>query len=338
MLPEIRSYLDEVRSHLHLDPATEMQIVREVYTYFRDSVDELQANGLSESEATKAAIDSFGRPRVVARRMYEAHSKGSEIEAVIACLPHLIIAGLFISQLWRHPFWASIAVVSIVCVTLYGWWHGKPSWLYPWVGYSLLPLLIGGYAAAPVLGQAASSLFLGRGSFPSVWALLLVLALIGSSLWIIVSTTIRVVRRDWILASLMLVPLPIVGAWLLDLEQAGGVFQGATASVHQLDMSMALAFITLGVASATFVRLRQRVLKVGALLMVCTIAAAAIGHSFWGDYGFFGLLATSLLMLVFLLSPALIEAKIGHGEQSGEAWWESSMRWEEALVGHDQPV
>ena len=330
MLLEIRSYLDEVRSRLHLDPATEMLIIRELFTYFRDSVDELRGNGLSESEATKVAIESFGRPRVVAQRMYEAHSKGSWIEAAIACLPHLIVAGLFVSQLWRHPFLAPMALVSIICVTLYGWWHGKPSWLYPWVGYSLLPLLIAGYASAPILGQAASFLFLGRGSFPSVWALLLIFALIGFSLWIIVSTTIRVVRRDWILASLMLVPLPVIGAWLLNLERAGGVFQGSTVSVHQLDMPMAAAFIALAVASATFVRLRQRVLKVGALLTVGIIATAVIGHSFWGNYGFFGLLATSLLMLVFLLSPALLEVKIGHGEQRGEAWWEGGMRWDEA--------
>ena len=42
MLSEVRSYLDDVRSHLHLDPATERQVIGELYTYFQEKVDELQ--------------------------------------------------------------------------------------------------------------------------------------------------------------------------------------------------------------------------------------------------------------------------------------------------------
>jgi hypothetical protein len=322
MLSEIRGYLDEVRSHLHLDPATEVQVVRELYSHFQERVGELQGAGLSEKDATKVAIECCGRARVIARRMYEAYSKGSWAEAAMAFLPHLIIASLFLSHLWRHPIVAPIAFIAIVCVTLYAWWHGKPSWLYPWVGYSLLPLLIGGYASRPILGQAASFLLWGDGTFPSIWALLLISALCVFSIWVIVRTTVRVVRRDWILASLMLVPLPIVGGWLLNVERAG-LFQGSVEAIYLSDMLMALALITLGVTSAAFIRLRQRVLKVGALVSLGSIALAMVGHNLWGNLGFFGLLAMSSFLLVFLLSPALLEAKIGHGEKKGEAWWKN---------------
>lgn len=320
-LPEVRSYLDDVRSHLHLDPVTERRIVRELYTYFQERVEELRQTGLSESDATKAAIRSFGRARVVAQRMYEAHSKGSWREAAIATSPHLIIASLFALHLWRHPILAPTAFALIVCVTLYGWWHGKPNWLYPWIGYSLLPLLIGAYASAPTLGQAASFLLWGRGSFPSGWLLLLIFMLFSFSIWIIVSTTIGVVRRDWILASLMLVPLPVVGGWLVSLGQAGGLFQGNVEVLQQSDMRMMLALIALGVTSAAFIRFRQRVLKVGALVTVGTIALVMIGHNLWGDWGFLGPLLAALVLLVFVLSPALVEAKVGHGEEKGEVLW-----------------
>jgi hypothetical protein len=323
MQPEAKNYLDEVRLHLRLDPAIERRIIRELYTDFQDRVTEVQTSGLSERDATKAAIGALGRARVIAQRMYEAHSKGSWTEAALASLPHLIIALLFVFHLWRNPFLATAALTLIVGVTLYGWWHGKPSWLYPWIGYSLLPLLIGGYAFRSTIVEAATYLFRGEGSLPSAWIMTLVLALVLFSLWIIIRTTVKVVKRDWLLASLMLVPLPVVGGWLLNLEGAGGLFQRDMAGLHQLDGPMALALICLAATSAVFIRLRQRVLRFVALLAIGTVAVATVGHYFGGSSSFFGLLLTSLLLSAFLLSPALLEAKVGHGEQREEAWWQN---------------
>jgi len=323
MLPEIRSYLDEVGLHLHLDPDTETRAIRELHSYFQEKLRELQESGLSDTDAAKVAIECCGRARQISRRMYEAHSKGSWTEATLALLPHLVFAGLFFSHLWRHPFLATVALSLIICVTLYGWWHGKPSWLYPWIGYSLMPLLIGVYASRPAIVQTASFLSRGHGSLPPIWILLLVCALLVFSVWIIVRTTIRAVRRDWILTSLMLVPLPVVGGWLLNLEQTGGLFQESAAALHVSDMTMAMSLTALGVTSATFIRLRQRVLKVGALLTVGSIALAMIAHNLWGSQVFLGLLVTSFLLVLFLLSPALLEAKIRHGEPRGEHWWEN---------------
>lgn len=315
MLPEVRQYLDEVRSHLHLDPLTEKRIISELYTYFQERVTELKEQGISETYATRDAIKSFGRARVVARLMYEAYSKGSWADTVRSSLPHLIVAVLFAAHLWSH-FLAVIAFASIVGVTLFGWWHGKPSWLYSWIGYSLFPLLVIGYVSRSTLRQAVSFLLRGEGLLPSTWLLVLLFVFHLLSLWIIISTTKRVVKRDWILASLMLVPLPILGSWLFNIEQVGSLFQGTGAALHQWDTAMALALIVLGVASAIFVRLRQRVLKVGALITVGSISLAVVGHNFWGDLGLFGLLTMSLFMLVFLLIPALVEARIGHGEET----------------------
>lgn len=324
MLPEIRNYLDEVRSYLHLDQATQMWVISDLCSYFEEKTEELQGAGLSEKEAARVAIECCGRPRVIARRMYEAHSKGSWNEAAWAFLPHLVIAFLFLSHLWHHPVVAPIGFGSVVMVALYGWWHSKPSWMYPWVGYSLLPLLIAGWVFRPAILQTASFLLWGQGSLPSIWALLLICALIAFSGWIIVQTTIKVARRDWILASLMLVPLPVVGGWLLNLERAGGLLVGSAEALHLWDMPMALALLTLGLTSAIFIRVRQRVLKVGALVSIGTIALAMVAHNLWGDQVLLGMLTTSLVLLLFLLSPALLEATMGHGEPEGEAWWEHS--------------
>ncbi|MFC1973764.1 permease prefix domain 1-containing protein [Chloroflexota bacterium] len=313
MIPEIIDYLDEVKSHLRLNPESEKPVIRELHTHFQEKMGELQEAGFSKEDACRAAVESFGRSRVVARRMYEAHSKGSWIEAAIASLPHLVFVCLFVLHLWLHPVLTPILLVAIVAVTLYGWWHGKPSWLYTWIGYALLPLLVGAYICA--------SLLWGPGSFPSVWAVLVILAFILFSIWAILLTTIGVVRRDWILASLMLVPLPVFGGWLLNLENGGGLLRGGVEVIHKFDMAMAGALIALAVTSAAFIRLRQRVMKIGALISIGIIAMAVAAHGLWGGLGFFGLLATALLLVAFLLSPALLEARVGHGERGGEMWW-----------------
>lgn len=321
MLPEVRDYLNNVRSHLFLDPQTERRVISELYSYFQEKIVELQGNGLSEEEATREAIRSFGRARVVATLMYEAYSKGSLTEAFLSALPHIIVSGLFISHLWYHPILLPMVFASLVGVTLFGWWHGKRNWLYSWIGYAWFPLLIGGYVARPALEQTAAFLLEGQGSLPSIWVLLLIALLFAFSVFIIVRTTIRVVKRDWILASLMIVPLPVLGSWLFNIEQAGGVFQENMAVLNQWDTSMALVLMILAVASAAFIRLRRRALKVGAIMTLGVIATTITGHILWGNWGLFGFVVASVLSLLFLLSPALIEARVGHGELKGETWW-----------------
>jgi hypothetical protein len=321
ILPEIKEYLDDVRSHLHLDPAVENQIIGELHTYFQDKILELQENGIPLDEAAKEAMKSFGRTKVLARLMYEAYSKGNWAEALLSALPHIIVAGLFFSHLWYHPILAPITFAMIVCVTLFGWWYGKPNWLYSWIGYALLPLIIGGYAFYPALEQAASFIFWGNGSLPDIATLLLICAFFILSLWVIIGTTMRVVKRDWILASLMLVPLPILGSWLFNIERMGGLFQGGYPVFHQWDIPMSLVLSVLATASTAFVRLRKRILKGIALMTLAFISMTIIGHILWEDQGFFGLLATSILSLLFLISPRILETRMGHGELRGEALW-----------------
>jgi hypothetical protein len=281
---EVRDYLDEVRSCLHLDPHVEKRIIGELYTYFQESVAELQEKGFSEEAAAGEAIKSFGRARVVARLMYEAYSKGSWIEALISAIPHLVIAALFVSHLWNHPVLAPLVFVSIICVTLFGWWHGKPNWFYSWVGYSFIPLIIGAYLSRTVLEETASFILWGQDSLPDAWVLLLVCVLLVSSLWIIIRATVLVVRRDWILASLMLVPLPILVSWLFSMEQVGGLFGSSGPVLYQWDAAMASVLIVLAGASAIFIRLRLRVLKEWALVTLGVIAFTKTGQILWGGF------------------------------------------------------
>ncbi|MGD0765936.1 MAG: hypothetical protein ABR978_06480 [Dehalococcoidia bacterium] len=307
MLPEVACYLREVQDLLHLDPRLKRLILAELRTYFQEKVHELQSEGFSEREATRLAIECCGRPRVIARRMYEAYSHGSLAEAACASLPHLIVAFLFAGHLWLQPAWSIPAVAGIAAVTVSAWWNGRPSWLYPWIGYSLSVLLVGGWVSRPVLGHFLAFLLDG-GSAPNLALVLLVLTFSVLSASVIAVTTVRVARRDWLLASLMLVPLPLVGGWLASLQGMHGFFQGPAAGLHGLDGEMSLALVALAFTSAGFVLVRQRVLKIGGLAVVGTLAAATVGHSLWGEHGLFGLLSASFLLLLLLLIPAIVRA------------------------------
>ncbi len=322
MLTEVISYLHQIKSHLRLDPTTEKQIIGELYTHFQEKVAERQRFGINEKEASHEAIQSFGQAKTIARLLYEAHSKGSWMDAIMTGLPHLMVAILFASHLWYHYIVAPLVFMLIVSVTLFGWWRGKPGWLYSWIGYSLFPLLLVGYISRSIPGQAISFLFRGEGMLPSLWLLLLVIGSYILYTWIIVRTTIRVVKRDWIFGSLMLIPLPILGCWLYNVEQSGSIFITNGMVLHQWDGIMAFALLVLGITSLVFIRLRQRIIKFIALAIFSSITFTIVAHNLWGDIGFFSVIILAVLMLLYLLIPALVESRVGHGEKGNDNWWQ----------------
>ena len=208
MRPEVGSYLDEVRAHLHLDPRTERRVINELYTHFQEKVGDLQYQGMEEEEATKAALGSFGDARYIARLMYEAHSRGSWMDALISCQPHFMLAALFATHIWRYPLLLAGAFAAIAIIAMMGWRNGSPNWLYSWMGYALLPLLILSYVSMDPVAQTVAFLLRGHGTPASLWHLAGLAVLYAFTFWLIASTAVRVARRDWILLSLMLLPLP----------------------------------------------------------------------------------------------------------------------------------
>jgi len=319
MQTEVNSYLDEVRTHLHLDPHTERRVINELHSHFQEKMLDLEEEGMPKEEATAEALTAFGDARSIARLMYEAYSRGSWMEALISCQPHLIVAALFATHVWRSPVLLCGAFGAIMIITLLGWRNGVPNWLYSWVGYAVLPLLILSYLSFDPVTRTILFVMRGVGSPAPLWQLAVLAALYAFTIWLIASATVTVARRDWILVSLMLLPLPVLGIWIISVTQSEGFLLNALRSLEsrfsRWDTAMAYFFVVLGVTSVLFIRIRQRALKVTAVITVGIIGGAAAARSIWGDLGFFQLIMVSLSLLLFLTIPFLLRALLWHDQR-----------------------
>jgi len=312
MHAEVAVYLDEVRSHLHLDPRTEKRVINELYSHFQEKMVDLETQGLPETEATKVALTSFGEARGIARMMYEAYSRGTWTEALISCQPHLIIAVLFATHIWRFPALLGAAFAAIMVIALLGQRGGTPNWLYSWIGYAVVPPLVLSYASAEPIARTITYLFSGTGAPAPLWLVAGLVFLYAFTVWLVTATAVRAARRDWILLSLALLPLPVLAIWIVTVSPfLLDALRGLEGRFSRWDAAMADFFVLLGASTALFIRLRQRALKVGAVIVAGAFGGVVAANSIWGDLGLLRLIGLSLLFLMFLTSPLVVRAMAG---------------------------
>jgi len=282
MVMALSYYLDSIRDNLRLDLSTEREVIQELGTHIEDKLQELKDNGLSEEEAASTQI-------------YEAHSQGSWRQALLASAPHLLFGLLFALNWWQGIGWLLVMLALVLVAAIYGWWHGKPTWLFPWLGYSLLP----------VVGAGLLLLYL-----PTGWAWLAILVYIPLASWFLYSVIIQTIRRDWLYSSLMLFPIPVVAGWLLAIEFGGKFPELSVQRLYDLAPWIGLSFLTLAAAVAAFVRLRQRWLKVAILVVSGLLTLAMVAYYAEGRLSWPAFLVLILVMFGLFLTPALVERRI----------------------------
>ena len=302
-MPARSNYTDKIRSHLRLDTTIESDVVREIRTHIEDKKHELIESGLSEKQAAAAVSRLMGSPELVARQIYEVYSQGSWLQAIFAALPHLLIAAFFALHWWQSNLWLLGILLGVVGAVLYGWFHGKPAWLFPWLGYCLLPVIAVGILLIYL---------------PGGWAWLAASAYIPLALLIIFSVTKKITKKDWLFASLMLLPIPIMLGWILALWMLALQHQNGFLSHEQLyefAPLIALSFAVLALTVATFIRVRQRWIKVGVLLTLEILVLAIMALSGKSSINPAGWLVLVLLSVILLLGPALLERKIKQADE-----------------------
>jgi len=291
---ELKSYLQNISENLRLDPNSEKEILREIEAHVEDSCAEMKNEGLTESEALERSLKLLGPARALARQIYETHSQGTWRQALLAAMPHLFFAILFTLNWLTGIAWISVLLLFIAIIALYGLLHGKPGWLFPWLGYSLFPVVIAGLAL----------LYL-----PTGWSWVTLALYVPLCLWLICVITIKFIRRDWVYASLMLLPVPTIVGWFMASHDKTNMAETTTTFLHRYAPWAAVTFLLLGLAVTVFLRMKKRWLRVTSLC-ITAMGTAAIISLVSNHLGVASLLGLSVLMVCLLLVPAYVERRL----------------------------
>jgi hypothetical protein len=290
--PELTQYLESIMGDAKLGPAEESGVMSELKAHIEDRVEELTETGLTEEEALQTCLGQMGSTKLIARRIYETYSQASWKQVLFAAMPHLLFGGLFVLNWWHYPGWLSIVLVVILATTIYGWGRGKPTWLFTWLGYTLLPVLLAGILLLYM---------------PSRWSWLAIPIYFPLALWWFFRIIVQTTRRDWLLSTLMLLPLPIIAGWFLAIFSSGKINEDSLRRVYYFAPWIGLSFLILAATIAAFLRLRQRSLRVGLLAASGMLTLTLVVYYSTGRLDtstFFGLM---LVMWGVFLAPPLLE-------------------------------
>jgi hypothetical protein len=296
MAAVLSRYLDTVRANLRIGLSDEREVIDELETHIEDRLQELREAGLSEEEAANRCVVLLGSAKLLARQIYEAHSQYTWRQTLLASMPHLLFGLLFALNLWQSIGWLLVALVLIISTVAYSRCRSKPTWLFSWLGYSLLPVVIAGLFL----------IFLPKG-----WSWLAILVYIPLALWLVYSVYVQTVKRDWLYSSLMLLPMPIIIGWLLVMEPTGKFPEYNVERINDFAPWIGLSFLALALAVAMFMRLRRRWLKVAVLFTSGLITLAMVAYYADGKLGLVTFLVLICLMLGLFVTPALLERKVG---------------------------
>jgi len=287
MVSSISHYLNRFKDCLHIDQTIKDGVAEELYTHLEDKTQELEENGLSREEASKIAVQSLGSPELIAQQIYETHAQGSWKEALFSALPHFLVALLFTSYYWQNIVYVSIILALTVGIAIYGWHRGKPIWLFPWLGYYLMPVVITGILLL---------------SLPQGWGWIAALIYIPLALFAFIHIVRQTARRDWLYASLMLAPMLVTFTWFSSLGTGNELLASDWIARLQTNaLWIVISFIALAGATIAFIRLKPRRYKILSLLIPPLVILLSVTMASRGNIN-----SWSWLILFFSLSAFAI--------------------------------
>ncbi len=300
MTPVLSQYLEAIKDNLRLDPAEELDVINELETHIEDRVQELKQTGLTEEEATRTCLRLLGSARVIARQIYEAHSQRHWKQVILAATPHLLYGVLFALNWWQYIGWGTVMLMVVLSIVLYGLWRGKPSWVFPWLGYTLLPVAVAGILL----------LYLPRGWY---WIAVPVYMFLAS--WWVYSIIEQTIRTDWLFSTLMLLPTPIVIGWVLAIRPWTGSAPEIFGRIYDFAPAIALSFLALALTIVAFLRIRQRWLRATLLILSGLLTLTMIAYYTQGRMSSPAFSILVLAMLGLFLVPAFLERRIRKGSR-----------------------
>ncbi len=294
MVSSISHYLNRFKDCLHIDQNIKDGVAEELYTHLEEKTQELEENGLSKEEAGKIAVQSLGSPELIAQQIYETHAQGSWKEALFSASPHLLVALLFTSYYWQNIAYVSIILAATVGIAIYGWHRGKPVWLFPWLGYYLMPVVITGILLL---------------SLPQGWGWIAALIYIPLALFVFIHIVRQTARRDWLYASLMLAPMLVTFTWFSSLGTGNELLASDWIARLQTNaLWIVISFVALAGATIAFIRLRPRRYKILSLLVPPLIILLSVTMASRGNINSWGWLILFFSLSAFAI-PVWMQAR-----------------------------
>ncbi|MGD2065057.1 MAG: permease prefix domain 1-containing protein [Dehalococcoidia bacterium] len=294
MVSSISHYLNRFKDCLHIDQTIKDGVAEELYTHLEEKTQELEENGLSREEAGKIAVQSLGSPELIAQQIYETHAQGSWKEALFSASPHLLVALLFTSYYWQNIVYVSIILASTVGIAIYGWHRGKPVWLFPWLGYYLMPVVITGILLL---------------SLPQGWGWIAALIYIPLALFVFIHIVRQTARRDWLYASLMLAPMLVTFTWFSSLGAGNELLASDWIARLQTNaLWIVISFVALAGATIAFIRLKPRRYKILSLLVPPLIILLSVTMASRGNINSWGWLILFFSLSAFAI-PVWMQAR-----------------------------
>ena len=309
MTSQARGYLRGLGRQLHLAAPDEREILHEIRDHIEDSASDLMDEGIPTEDAFSYVINDLGDSRNIAQNLYAVHSQGSWYHTALAVLPHVLLSLMFALGMWRTPGWLFILLVAVITISVFGWKQGRPTWTYPWLGYCLVAPIVSWGLAMSAVGYGAWGV-LTRGYLPLDIPIYIVsFVYIAGSLWIVVRIVSKVAQRDWVIASLTVMPVPFLDYWFLFFYSQDEMLVSNGHHFHGVDASAAIVFLLLAGATAVFFRIGRRIARVALLFITVPSMCVLAWMSYQGGPGYLAVFTLSAMSLAVLLGPALLDQR-----------------------------
>ncbi len=301
MRNQLSRYASTLTEGLRIDSRVRDTIRRELQGHLEDHRNALTRKGLTEEEASSAAIESLGDMRLVARDLLSIYSKGRWQDAFLTALPHLVVAMLLTACFRYGAIWGAAFVLAIALGIYHLVSRKAPSWSFSWLGYCLLPFTL----VALLLLDATK------------WWTLLGIAYIPCAIVLIVYVVKLTASRDALYVSLMLAPWAVILAWGLATNSLIDLHTGRINSYALQGHARELvgSFIVLAVSSFAFTRIGTRWGKALALIIPMGFVFTYVTLRCWTSLSLWGWIASALALLL-ISAPTLREFR-RRREESG---------------------
>jgi len=292
MYKKLGDYVAALCGSIRIDSRNRSAIDRELLGHLEDHASDLRRRGLSDEEARRQAMESFGNPKSIARDLYVVHSQGTWKDAFLTSLPHLLVA-MLLTAYFADSAACAIALILVAAIgILQAVSKRAPSWSFSWLGYCLIPIVL----VALMLLDATR------------WWTIVGTAYIPCAVLVVVYVVKETASRDLLYVTLMLAPWSIIMAWMIGMHSFVDVGTGYFNSeqLHYYARELVASFVVLAISSFIFARLRPRWGKVLALVLPLATVNGYVAVRLWSQASLWGLLASAAAVLLVCI-PTLWE-------------------------------